>query len=185
MPVFDPAVPTFVFTGTMDYKPNVDAVVWFADEMLPVIRQKVPAARFYIVGNNPSEDVQRLAQTDGVVVTGRVPDVRPYVAHATAGVAPMRIARGIQNKVLEAMSLARPVVLTSGALEGITATPGQEVILADTVDAFAASCVALAQDGDKAGIGAAARERVLRDYDWGATLRRFDDLLRPPLPAVA
>ncbi|HEY0424060.1 MAG TPA: glycosyltransferase, partial [Rhodopila sp.] len=115
----------------------------------------------------------------GVFVTGRVPDVRPYIAHATAGVAPMRIARGIQNKVLEAMSLGKPVVLTSGALEGIEAEPGKEIILADTIEAFAASCSRLATSNDGASIGAAARTRVLRDYDWSARLRRFDDLLRP------
>ncbi|WP_428486043.1 TIGR03087 family PEP-CTERM/XrtA system glycosyltransferase [Rhodopila sp.] len=182
-PVYDLTVPTYVFTGTMDYPPNVDAVAWFVTEILPVIRLRLPAARFYIVGNNPSPDVERLTQTEGVVVTGRVPDVRPYVAHATASVAPMRIARGIQNKVLEAMSLARPVVLTSGALEGIAAVPGQEVILADTIDDFATACVRLATLGDQTGIGPKARLCVLRDYDWSVTLRRFDDLLRPPQSA--
>jgi sugar transferase (PEP-CTERM/EpsH1 system associated) len=178
-PVYDANLPTYVFTGTTDYLPNVDAVVWFATEILPLIRRTVPAARFYIVGNSPSAEVQRLAAIDGVFVTGRVPDVRPYIAHATAGVAPMRIARGIQNKVLEAMSLGKPVVLTSGALEGIEAEPGKEVILADTIEAFAASCSRLATSNDGASIGAAARIRVLRDYDWSARLRRFDDLLRP------
>jgi polysaccharide biosynthesis protein PslH len=177
--VFDTALPTFVFTGTMDYPPNVDAVVWFATEILPVIRRSVPAAQFYVVGNGPSGEVQRLAGIEGVFVTGRVPDVRPYVAHATAGVAPMRIARGIQNKVLEAMSLGKPVVLTSGALEGIEAEPGTDVILADTVEDFAATCCRLATGPDGAAIGAAARARIVRDYDWSARLRRFDDLLRP------
>jgi polysaccharide biosynthesis protein PslH len=184
-PVFDTTSPTYVFTGTMDYPPNVDAVVWFATEILPVIRRTVPAARFYIVGNGPSAEVQRLASIEGVFVTGRVPDVRPYVAHATAGVAPMRIARGIQNKVLEAMSLGRPVVLTSGALEGIEAEPGADVLLADTVDDFAADCSRLALSNDGAAIGAAARARIVRDYDWSARLRRFDDLLRPAPAASA
>jgi len=168
-----------VFTGTMDYPPNVDAVVWFATEILPVIRRTVPAAQFYIVGNGPSAEVRRLAQIDGVFVTGRVPDVRPYIEHATAGVAPMRIARGIQNKVLEAMSLGKAVVLTSGALEGIEAEPGTDVILADSVENFAAGCCRLATTADGMAIGAAARARIVRDYDWSARLRRFDDLLRP------
>jgi sugar transferase (PEP-CTERM/EpsH1 system associated) len=184
-PVFDTTLPTYVFTGTMDYPPNVDAVVWFATEILPVIRRTVPAARFYIVGNGPSAEVQRLASIEGVFVTGRVPDVRPYVAHATAGVAPMRIARGIQNKVLEAMSLGRPVVLTSGALEGIEAAPATDVLLADTVEDFAAACSRLALSNDGAAIGAAARARIVRDYDWSARLRRFDDLLRPAPAARA
>jgi glycosyltransferase involved in cell wall biosynthesis len=178
-PVFDTKLPTYVFTGTMDYPPNVDAVVWFATKILPLIRRIVPTAQFYIVGNGPSPEVQRLAQIDGVFVTGRVPDVRPYVAHATAGVAPMRIARGIQNKVLEAMSLGKPVVLTSGALEGIEAEPGKDVILADSAETFAAACCRLATTSDGAAIGAAARIRILRDYDWSARLQRFDDLLRP------
>jgi sugar transferase (PEP-CTERM/EpsH1 system associated) len=178
-PVYDTTLPTYVFTGTMDYPPNVDAVVWFATEILPVIRRSVPAAQFYIVGNGPSAEVLRLASIEGVFVTGRVPDVRPYVAHATAGVAPMRIARGIQNKVLEAMSLGKAVVLTSGALEGIEAEPGTEVLLADSVDDFAASCCRLGLKNDGMAIGAAARSRIVRDYDWSARLRRFDDLLRP------
>jgi sugar transferase (PEP-CTERM/EpsH1 system associated) len=178
-PVFDTTLPTYVFTGTMDYPPNVDAVTWFATEILPLIRRTLPQAQFYIVGNGPSPEVQRLAQTPGVHVTGRVPDVRPYIAHATAGVAPMRIARGIQNKVLEAMSMAKPVVLTSGALEGIEAEPGTDVILADTTETFAAGCRRLATTNDGPAIGAAARTRIVRDYDWSARLRRFDDLLRP------
>ncbi len=176
-PLFDSTLPTYVFTGTMDYPPNVDAVVWFATEILPVIRRTVPAAQFYIVGNSHSAEVQRLATIEGVFVTGRVADVRPYVAHATAGVAPMRIARGIQNKVLEAMSLARPVVLTSGALEGIEAEPGVDVLLADTIEDFAAACCRLALNNDGAAIGNAARTRIVRDYDWSARLHRFDDLL--------
>ena len=162
----------------MDYPPNVAAVKWFADEILPAIRCSVPAARFYIVGTNPTRDVRRLSRIPGVFVAGRVPDVRPYVAHATASVAPMRVARGIQNKVLEAMALARPVVLTSGALDGIKARPGQEVILADTAEQFAAACCRLAVRGDHDGIGAAARRFVVRNHDWSVTLHGFDDLLR-------
>jgi sugar transferase (PEP-CTERM/EpsH1 system associated) len=177
---FDPAIPTFVFTGTMDYPPNADAVTWFANEILPEIRRTVPAARFYIVGNSPSDAVLRLDRIDGVVVTGRVPDVRPYVFHATAAVAPMRIARGIQNKVLEAMALARPVIVTSGALEGIDAAPGEDIILAGDTGAFAAAAVRIIADpASGAAIGAAARQRVLRSYDWDATLRQYGEHLHP------
>lgn len=177
--VYDAGPAHYVFTGTMDYPPNVDAVVWFATDILPLIRRTLPDAEFYIVGHSPSEAVQRLAQTPGIHVTGRVPDVRPYVAHATAAVAPLRIARGIQNKVLEAMALGRPVVLTSGALEGIEALPGQEVLLADDPGSFAAACVDLATGPRGSMVGAAARERVVRSYDWAARLSRYDDLLRP------
>jgi sugar transferase (PEP-CTERM/EpsH1 system associated) len=181
-PVYDTTRPNYVFTGTMDYPPNADAVNWFATEILPLIRRTVPAAQFHVVGSSPNPEVLKLARLDGVFVTGRVPDVRPYIAHATAGVAPMRIARGIQNKVLEAMSMGRPVVLTSGALEGIEADPVTETILADTPETFAAACWRMATTNDGAAIGAAARDRILRDYDWAATLSRFDDVLRPARP---
>jgi sugar transferase (PEP-CTERM/EpsH1 system associated) len=166
----------FVFTGTMDYPPNIDAVSWFAMTILPIIRRRAPDAQFHVVGANPTEAVQALATIKGVFVTGRVHDVRPYVAHATAAVAPMRIARGIQNKVLEAMSMARPVVVTPDALEGIEATPGCEVLLADTPDAFAAACLQAAGPIG-ATIGQAARARVLRDYVWAERLIGFDALL--------
>ena len=164
----------FVFTGTMDYPPNMDAAAWFAGAILPIIRRTLPNAAFHIVGSSPAPQVLALAG-DGVTVTGRVPDVRPYVAHAVC-VAPMRIARGIQNKVLEAMAMARPVVVTPDALEGIGAQPGTEVLLADTADAFAAACIQATRDGGQE-IGRAARRRVLQDYVWASRLRGFDALL--------
>ncbi len=179
-PVYDTTVPNYVFTGTMDYPPNADAVIWFATDILPLIRQSLPLAQFHIVGHSPSEAVRRLEQIGGVHVTGRVPDVRPFVVHATASVAPMLIARGIQNKVLEAMSLARPVVVTSGALEGIDAVPGKEVMLADDATSFAAACVRLASGDLGSVIGQAARDCVLQRYDWSACLSRYDAMLRPP-----
>ena len=177
----DPGPASYVFTGTMDYAPNVDAVTWFATEILPIIRASIPGARFFIVGNNPSAAVKRLAGSNGVEVTGRVADVRPYVFHATASVAPMRVARGIQNKVLEAMAMAKPVIVTSGALEGIDAIPGREVILADDAARIAAAAIRLAQGGTEEGaaLGAAARQLILRRYDWDACLSGFDDLVRP------
>ena len=178
-PEYDTSRPNFVFTGTMNYPPNADAVAWFAGTILPLIRRSLPRAQFHIVGSNPSQDVLKLGRLSGVFVTGQVPDVRSYIAHATAAVAPMRIARGIQNKVLEAMAMARPVVLTSGALEGIEADPVSETVLADTEADFAAACCRLATTAEGAAIGAAARARILRTYDWNATLRCFDDVLRP------
>ena len=167
----------FVFTGTMDYAPNIDAVVWFVEDILPIIRRTLPDARFHIVGHSPTDSVKRLAETPGVSVTGRVADVRPYIAHATAAVAPMRIARGIQNKVLEAMAMARPVVATTDALEGIEAQRGAEVLLADDIAGFAALCCQAAAPGFAAKIGAAARKRVLADYVWAERLHGFDALL--------
>ena len=174
---FDTGMPNYVFTGTMDYPPNIGAVTWFAETILPIIRRTQPDAQFHIVGSSPAPAVTKLA-APGIIVTGRVPDVRPYVAHATACVAPMRIARGIQNKVLEAMAMARPVVVTPDALEGIAAAPGHEVILADSAEAFAAGCLyAAGPDGE--AIGAAARARVLADYVWAERLRGFYPLLVP------
>lgn len=173
------APPEFVFTGTMDYKPNADAVAWFATGILPLIRASIPDARFAIVGANPSRQTRALGTLDGVTVTGRVPDVRPWLARAAASVAPMRIARGIQNKVLEAMAMARPVVLTPDALEGIAATPGREVMLADTAPAFADACIAMVRGPHGRAMGDAARARVLRDYDWDTCLARYDAMLRP------
>jgi sugar transferase (PEP-CTERM/EpsH1 system associated) len=183
---FDPKLPTFVFTGTMDYLPNIDAVVWFATRVLPRIRQARPTAQFFIVGSSPAEAVRRLALLDGVTVTGRVPDVRPYVFHATAAVGPMRIARGIQNKVLEAMAMGKPVIATSGALEGIEATPGQELILADDAETFASAAVRLSNPGSQPqvtseglALGVAARCLILQRYDWDTCLSGFDALMRP------
>ena len=181
---FDPAIPhaapyptdrlNFVFTGTMDYLPNMDAVRWFATEILPIIRRDA-AADFHIVGSSPAPEVRALAG-DGVFVTGRVPDVRPYVQHATAAVAPMRIARGIQNKVLEAMAMGRPVVVTPDALEGIEGTPGQNLLLGDGAAAFAARCLEAVRP-EAAMIGAAARALIERSYSWAGRLRGFDELL--------
>jgi polysaccharide biosynthesis protein PslH len=173
---FDSSVPTFVFTGTMDYPPNVDAVAWFVADILP----RLPASvRFFIVGGNPTPAVLRLGARAGVVVTGRVPDTRPYLAHATAAVAPMRIARGIQNKVLEAMAMAKATIGTSGALEGIKVTPGTEVLLADNADAFSAACQQMIDRPVADAIGRAARARVVRDYGWETALAPLRDVLSP------
>jgi sugar transferase (PEP-CTERM/EpsH1 system associated) len=174
--LFDTARPNFVYTGTMDYPPNVDAVTWFARDILPLIRSTEPAAQFHIVGNSPAPAVRALAEIEGVFVTGRVADVRPYVAHASACVAPMRVARGIQNKVLEAMAMARPVVVTPGGLEGIAAIPGAELLLADTAEAVAQACLDALQPQAHA-MGQAARARVLADFIWAERLRGFDALL--------
>ena len=183
-PVYDTTRPNFVFTGTMDYPPNIDAVRWFATDILPLIRSTAPDAQFHIVGSSPSPEVSALARISGVFVTGRVPDVRPYLAHATAGVAPMRIARGIQNKVLEAMAMARPVVVTTDALTGIAAQPGSEVLLADGADAFAQACVETIRTGAP-GVGAAARQRVISSFIWAEKLRGFDELLGRPSTEAA
>lgn len=175
-PPFDTTRPNYVFTGTMDYPPNIGAVTWFTRTVLPLLQRMEPRCQFHIVGSSPAPEVLKLKETNGVLVTGRVPDVRPYIANATAAVAPMRIGRGIQNKVLEAMAMARPIVVTPEALEGIDAKPGIEVILAADETSFADGCL-FAASPQGAIIGAAARRRVLADYSWPERLRGFDPLL--------
>jgi sugar transferase (PEP-CTERM/EpsH1 system associated) len=161
-----------VFTGAMDYWPNIDAVKWFAAEVLPRVRASVPQARFYIVGSRPAPEVQALAG-DAIVVTGTVPDVRPYLAHCSAAVAPLRISRGIQNKVLEAMAMARPVVASPQAFEGIDAVAGRELVVADAPDAYADSVIELLRSPDPA-MGRAARASVERRYSWPAHLSQIE-----------
>ena len=173
---FNDAGPHLVFTGNMDYWPNADAVIWFANSVMPLLRAARPGLQFHVVGANPGPDVQRLTSLPGVSVTGRVPDVRPYVAHATAAVAPMRIARGIQNKVLEAMAMARPVVATPGAFEGVRATAGQDLVVAEGAAPMAAAILAVL-DGAHPGIAAAGRRAVEQGYAWSATLARLDTIL--------
>jgi sugar transferase (PEP-CTERM/EpsH1 system associated) len=173
---YAPGERALVFTGAMDYWPNIDAVKWFASEVFPLIRERTGGemsdARFYIVGSRPAPAVQALAQQPGIVVTGTVPDVRPYIAHAAVAVAPLRIARGVQNKVLEAMAMATPVVVSPQALEGIDAVPGSELVLADAPGAFADACAALleGQADASAAIGRAARAKVQRQYSWSSNL---------------
>jgi sugar transferase (PEP-CTERM/EpsH1 system associated) len=161
-----------VFTGAMDYWPNIDAVKWFAAEVLPRVRAAVPQARFYIVGSRPAPEVQALAG-DAIVVTGTVPDVRPYVAHADVAVAPLRIARGVQNKVLEAMAMARPVVASPQAFEGIDASDGRELLVADAPEAYADSVIGLLRSPHPA-MGRAARASVERRYSWPAHLSKIE-----------
>jgi sugar transferase (PEP-CTERM/EpsH1 system associated) len=131
-----------VFTGAMDYWANVDAVIWFAQEVFPLVKQQCADARFYIVGSKPTKQVLQLAEADeSIIVTGRVEDVRHYVANAAVVIAPLRIARGIQNKVLEAMAMAKPVVVTPAAMEGIAVTENIQIAVAAEPSKFAEQVV--------------------------------------------
>lgn len=173
-----------VFTGAMDYWANADAVGWFARDIFPAVRQRVATAHFYIVGARPGNSVQQLAQAPGVTVTGTVKDIRPYLAHARVAVAPLRIARGVQNKVLEAMAMARPVVVTPQALDGILCQADRDVIVAGDAAAFADRvCKVLL--GSAKGVAAAARHRVVSDYSWESNLRHFETLLAGASPGHA
>lgn len=163
-----------VFTGAMDYWPNVDAVEWFCAEVLPALRQRRPQLRFYIVGRNPTPAVQALA-SDAVVVTGTVEDVRPYLQHAALVVAPLRVARGIQNKILEAMAMGKAVVATDECAHAIGARSGVEMFPAADAAAFVTQVDALLQDPSRAAAaGVAAREKVLHSFSWDAHLSGID-----------
>ncbi|HVI98534.1 MAG TPA: TIGR03087 family PEP-CTERM/XrtA system glycosyltransferase [Sphingomonas sp.] len=164
-----------VFTGQMDYRPNVEAVRWFAEDILPRIR-RAHDAHFAIVGRNPDTVVTALAARSGVVVTGEVADVRGWLAAASVVVAPLKLARGVQNKVLEAMAMARPVVASAAAAEGIdhdgTIRVGHDAAgIADGVTAL------LDDPAGAAALGHAARARVIDRYGWDACLAPLDALM--------
>jgi sugar transferase (PEP-CTERM/EpsH1 system associated) len=176
----DPAKLSIVFTGAMDYEPNIDAVTWFADHVLEDLRRRRAGATFRIVGTSPSREVQALATRPGIEVTGRVPDVRPYILQADVVVAPLEIARGVQNKVLEAMAMARPVVVTPQALEGLNAAPGQDVLCAERSAAPFLAAVLSATEPDTAKrLGLAARRYAVDNHSWDASSAALDRLLKP------
>jgi sugar transferase (PEP-CTERM/EpsH1 system associated) len=163
-----------VFTGAMDYWPNVDAVCWFVADVLPALLEHWPALRFHIVGRSPSPAVRKLA-SNAVSVTGTVPDVRPYLQHAAVVVAPLRLARGIQNKILEAMAMARPVVAARVCVEAIAAEVGVDLLSAANSMEYAREIDALLRDPKRAAaIGAAGRSCVVRSCSWEAHLAGFD-----------
>ena len=166
-----------VFTGAMDYWPNVDAVVWFAREVLPAIRREQPAARFYVVGMNPDASVRALASDPAVTVTGRVPDVRPYLQHAAVVVAPLRVARGIQNKVLEAMAMGKPVAASAACAAALSARPGTDLAVASDARGFAAATLWAMQPPHAQQLACHARARIERDYAWTHSQRQVEQIL--------
>ncbi len=184
---FDPAYvaqpisvdgPLIVFTGQMDYRPNIDAVSAFARETMPLIRAQRPDAQFAIVGRAPTPEVTALGAQPGVRVTGEVPETRDWLAAATLVVAPLKLARGIQNKVLEAMAMAKPVIASPAAFEGIDAVAGRDIIVADTPQQEASAVLALLTDAAKASaIGAAARAQTIGRYSWDARLSGLEPLI--------
>jgi polysaccharide biosynthesis protein PslH len=179
-----PEAPLIVFTGQMDYRPNIEGVTWFAQAILPRIRQRHPQASFVIVGRSPPEAVQALARQPGITVTGEVPDVRIWLARAAVAVAPLKLARGIQNKVLEAMAMARPVVASSAAAEGIDHA-GTLRVGADTPAIATAVADLLADPETAAALGTAARRQVIARYGWDARLAPLDALLNLPAQSIA
>jgi sugar transferase (PEP-CTERM/EpsH1 system associated) len=170
---------SIVFCGRMDYAPNVDAAQWFARQVLPLVRHRRPDAVFRIVGAAPVPAVRALAELPGVEVTAAVPDVRPYLARAAVVVAPLRIARGVQNKVLEALAAARPLVATPEALDGVEAAVGRDVLTADGAERFAAA-VDLVLGGHAPGeLAVNGRAFVLRHHQWSAQTAALERILFP------
>ncbi len=177
-PQADPDNHNIVFVGVLDYKPNTDGVFWFAHEVMPQLRQRIPNATFTIVGRNPTQKVKQLALKSGIEVAGSVPDVRAYIREASAVIAPLRIARGVQNKVLEAMSCQRAVVCSKGAAAGIKATAGEHILVADAAEIWVNQLEKLLTDKPyRTRIAEAARQRIEEQYTWEAQLMPMVKLL--------
>ncbi len=182
---FDPQIPhdnpyqqgqkVLVFAGAMDYKPNVDAVKWFCEHVLGAVTEKEPNFLFCIVGMKPTDEVKQLGKLRGVEVTGGVPDVRPYLSHALAACLPLQLARGIQNKALEAMSMTLPVLATQDALTGLIDYPGVLSMVANDASAMTAAALdILSQPRQTNSVGRAC---VLEHYNWDTNLRRMEEFL--------
>lgn len=164
-----------VFVGKMDFRPNVDAVLWFADDIWPLIRREVPNARLYIVGLKPHRRLRPLADRPGISITGGVPDVRAYLAPAAVVVVPLRMGGGTRFKALEAMAMRKAVVSTAVGAEGLGATPGRELLVADAPADFAQTAVALLRDpARRAALGQAACEFVAARFDWATIVPRLE-----------
>jgi len=172
------AQPVVLFTGAMDYLPNIDAVSYFCSDILPRVRREIPETRFYIVGLNPAPDVLRLGGMPGVTVTGAVPDVRPYYARASVCVAPLRIGRGIQNKVLQGMAMGLPLVVSGLAARGLEAQPGRHFEVADEAAEFAAHVVRLLKTpAEGRSLGLNGRAFVEANFGWERSLLGLERLL--------
>lgn len=170
--------PLLLFTGAMDYHANVDAVSWFCNEIFPAVRQKLDACRFCIVGSKPSARVRELGARSGVQVTGFVEDIRPYYQAADISVVPMRLGRGVQNKVLEAMAMGKAVITTAKAADGIRARCGEHLLVEDTAAGFARAVLDLTRDPQaRAVLGKSARRFILEHFDWGGNVNRLSALL--------
>jgi len=172
------ATPRLVFTGAMDYYANVEGVRYFVEEVFPLVREREPRTELLIVGSNPTAEVRQLGERAGVTVTGFVADIRPYLAAATACVVPLRIARGIQNKVLEAMAAGRAVVATPEVAAGLCVVDGEHLLVARAPQEMAEAVLQVIEDESlRTHLGAQARRFVEEEHDWAPLLKRFTDLI--------
>jgi len=168
-----------VFLGRMDYFPNIDGICWFAKEMFGTIRSRVPGVELRVVGSNPVRAVKKLGEIPGVTVTGFVKDVRPYLSDAAVAIAPLRLARGTQNKVLECMSMGIPVVTTPQAARGIQANEGEHLAVGKTCPEFIQLTVELLTNPERRyQLGQAGRTQAESAHQWPASMQILDEVLR-------
>ncbi len=169
---------TVCFIGRMDYYPNQQAMLRFCTEVLPLIQSRRPTTKLTIVGAEPSAEIRKLAERPGVTVTGTVPDVRDHVRAAAITVAPLLIARGTQNKILESMAMGVPVICSSLAAQGVDAITGQHLLTADSADAWADSVIRLLDsEGERTKLATAGRDRVLTHHNWQASMKKLDGIM--------
>ncbi|MEA3417132.1 MAG: TIGR03087 family PEP-CTERM/XrtA system glycosyltransferase [Thermodesulfobacteriota bacterium] len=178
-PVTSNQQPTLLFTGAMDYWANVDGVLWFCEKIFPIVKDRYPKVQFYIVGSSPNTEIQKLGHNNkSINITGFVEDIRPYYKEADVCVIPLRIARGIQNKVLEAMSMGKAVVTTSAAVQSIKATPGEHLLVEDNSDKFVEAVFRLLENNTLRNyLGTNARQFVKSNYNWQTNMKKFDKLI--------
>jgi sugar transferase (PEP-CTERM/EpsH1 system associated) len=177
---------TLSFIGRMDYYPNQQCMFEFCRKTLPLIQAQRPAAKLVIVGAEPPPTVRRLGALRGVTVTGSVPDVRPYVLKSAAMVATLGIARGTQNKVLEAMAMGVPVVASAQAAGGVDAENGRHFIVGTRPEEYAEACLRLMDDpSERARLAEAGRSRMLSNHNWAASMRRLDGILERVVPGYS
>jgi sugar transferase (PEP-CTERM/EpsH1 system associated) len=173
-----PVEPACVFLGALDYRPNVDGVCWFCDEVWPALREQRPGIKLYLVGRRPAPAVCRLAERPGVEVVGQVPDVRPYLARAAVAVVPLRIARGVQNKVLEALAMGKATVISPPCRAGLRVEPGSDLLVASSPAEWTDAVRRLLDDaGLRERLGAAGRRRVEEQNCWERCLEPLGGLL--------
>jgi len=169
--------PNLLFTGTIRYFPNKDAVLYFYNEIFPLIRNAVPNVKFYVVGNYPPQKISKLMSNGDIVVTGHVEDVRPYFDKSAVFVCPLRSGSGMQAKILEAMAMGVPVVTTSMGFEALEADAGKDIIVADGAKKFADEVIKLLKDKERRqNVAQSARKLVEQKYGWSSVVKRVDDI---------
>ncbi|MBX3685966.1 MAG: TIGR03087 family PEP-CTERM/XrtA system glycosyltransferase [Rhodocyclaceae bacterium] len=166
------------FIGRMDYYPNQECMLEFCAKTFPLVRAKRPQAKLLIVGADPSPEIRRLGELPGVTVTGSVPDVRPYILRSAAMVAPLNIARGTQNKILEAMAMGVPVVTSPMGAGGVDALDEEHFLVGRTPEEYAHHALRIMGNPEERGrLARAGRERMLTNHDWSASMRRLDGIV--------